>query len=153
MKKSVIIYDSWGTLISNLPDEKAGGLIKMILAYAFEGVTVSGDDDAINAMFAMIRKKMDDDIEAYEEVVRQRSEAGKKGMAKRWGNKSITDNNKVITNDNKVNQAITNITVSVSDSVSVSDKDKKKKDKIHNFQERKYDYADLEAEVRNVSKD
>ena len=129
MKKSCVIYDSWGTLIQNLPDEAAGILMKMVLQYAFYGFTNPSVDESINAMFAMIKDKLDEDAEAYEKEIQRRSEAGKKGMARRWNNKTITDDNTVITDDNTVKQNITNITVSDSVSVSVSDKDIKDKRK------------------------
>ena len=139
-KKSCIIYDSWGELIANLPDEMAGQLIKQIIGYVFDMEAGPADNPAIGAMFAMIKTKLDADADAYEETIRQRSEAGKRGMSKRWNNESITNDNTVITNDNTVitpitndNETITNITVSVSDSVSVSDKDIKEKDKKKKF--------------------
>ena len=122
-RKSVIIYDSWGTMIEALPAEQAGKLIKAICAYSFSGIEPEIDDPAINAVFLMIRSKLDEDAEAYKEEVKRRSEAGKKGMSKRWGKEPITNNNTVITNNNSVKHGITNITDSVSVSVSVSDKD------------------------------
>ena len=45
-KKSCVIYDSWGDLICNLPDELAGKLTKMILGYAFKGIETESDDPA-----------------------------------------------------------------------------------------------------------
>ena len=152
MKKSCVIYDSWKTLLVNLSDEMAGALIKMILEYALDGRTNPHPSEAVNAMFFMIKDKLDEDAEAWEEVKRQRSEAGKKAMSKRWGdNKSITNDNTVITNDNGVitndNKDITNITVSDSVSVSVSDKDKKKNTKkkstFYSFPERNINYEEL----------
>ena len=142
-KKSCVIYDSWGTLMQNLPDEMAGILIKMVLEYAFTGSTNPSNDESIDAMFSMIKIKLDEDAEAYAEEIKRRSEAGKKGMASRWNDRKITEDNTVITNDNtlitddnslitddnKGYQSITSITDSVSVSVSeyVSDKDKRKK--------------------------
>lgn len=137
MKKSCIFYDSWAELIINLPDDMAGELIKMILGYTFDEGTCYSENQAINAMFAMIKLKLDEDTEAYEEVIRQRSEAGKRGMASRWNktsdNKPITKNNEVITNDNSVKNEITNITVYDSVSDNESDKDKKEKEQKKKF--------------------
>lgn len=130
MKRSIVVYDSWGELLCNLPDEAAGILIKMMCQYSFSESADPSDNEMINAMFMMIKSKLDEDTESYEETVKKRSEAGKKGMEKRWkDNNDITEDNNVITNDNTVNQNITNITDSVSVSVSdsVSDKDKKKR--------------------------
>lgn len=132
MKRSIVIYDSWGVMIKNLPAESAGLLIKMICEYSFEGSITPSGNEHVDAMFAMIKEKLDEDAESYEETKKSRSKAGKAGMEKRWkNNKNITKDNKVITNDNTVitndnnaTEDITKITVSVSDSVSVSDKDK-----------------------------
>ena len=127
-KKSCIIYDSWGELLANLPDEMAGQLIKQIIAYAFDMTQPPIDNPAIGAMYAMIKAKIDEDRIEYEKEIKRRSEAGKKGMTNRWNNRTITEDNTVITDDNSVKQEITNITDSVSVSVSdsVSDKDIKK---------------------------
>lgn len=124
MKRSIVFYDSWGELISNLPDDMAGSLIKMICQYSFTGDVQASEDASIDAMFAMIRTKLDEDAEAYQETIRKRSEGGKKGMKSRWNNSDITPDNSVITQDNSVTKKITPITV--SDSVSVSDNNNKK---------------------------
>ena len=65
----------------------------------------------------MMKAKVDEDTEAYEEEIKRRSEAGKKGMSKRWDKEPITNDNTVITedntaitNDNSDKQSITNIT-------------------------------------------
>ena len=102
IRKSCIIYDSWGELIAHLPDEMAGKLVKQIITHAFDMEQPEIDDPAIGAMFAMIKIKLDEDAEAYKKTVEQRSEAGKRGMSKRWNNKPITNDNGVITNDNDV---------------------------------------------------
>lgn len=126
-KKSFVLYDSWGELITNLPDDMAGALIKSVISYAIDGEERDTDDPAIKAMFAMIKAKLDEDAAAYEEAIKQRSEAGKKAMAKRWGNNATKDNgvitkdNGVITDDNGVKQSVTKITVSESVSVSESE--------------------------------
>ena len=124
-KKSCIIYDSWGELLINLPDEMAGELIKHILAYAFDRDIGTSENPAIGAMFAMIKSKLDEDADAYEEIKNMRSEAARK----RWSEcktmqkhanacKSIKDNTEEC-------KSMQKDAVSVSDSVSVSDKDKK----------------------------
>ena len=82
------------------------------------------------------------DAAAWEETKKQRSEAGKKGMAKRWHNGVITNDNKPITNDNSVTGAITPITVNVNDNVNVNVK-KHKKSGVHDFPEREYDFSKL----------
>ena len=117
-KKSCVIYDSWGILIKELPDDMAGGLIKMVLEYAFDGSTNPSPSASINAMFAMIKDKMDDDIVAYEEVINKRSEAAKK----RWNNNPPMQNDANACTCIKENANAQNCmqmdAVSVSDSVS-----------------------------------
>ena len=127
MRNSCVIYDSWKEMIVSLPDEMAGELIKMILTYALDGEQLSTDNPGLKAMFNMISKKMDEDEAAWREECKRRSEAGKKGMANRWG-KAIADDNRVITKDNTLitkgnsnKQTVTNITVSESESESESD--------------------------------
>lgn len=145
MRKSCVIYDSWADQILNLPHDIAGEYIQAILMYAIYGEEVNSDNPFINAMLVPVKKKLDEDAKAWEEVKKQRSEAGKKGMQSRW-------HNKVITNDNNVKQDITNITV--TDTVTVTDikekKYKKKKSTFHNFPEREYDYTELKGAVEDV---
>ena len=138
MRNSIVIYSSWGKLITGLSSDAAGSLMQRICKYSFEDDDTPSDNEAVEAMFAMIKDKLDDDAAKYAEVVNKRSEGGKKGMASRWGKRVITSDNTVITNDNTVitndntvithdNTPITQITVSDTDTVSVSDKDKKSK--------------------------
>ena len=133
MRNSIVIYSSWGKLMTGLSSDTAGALMQRICKYSFEDDDAPSDNETVEAMFAMIKDKLDDDAAKYAEVVNKRSEGGKKGMASRWGNTVITNDNTVITNDNTVitndNTPITQITDTVSDTdtVSVSDKDKKSK--------------------------
>lgn len=69
MKKSCVIYDSWGELLVNLPDDMAGQLIKQIIAYAFDMTQLPIDNPAIGAMFAMVKSKLDEDAEKYQAKV------------------------------------------------------------------------------------
>ena len=134
MKNSIVFYSSWGKLFKGLPKEAAGELIQKICEYSFEGNSEPTENEFVQAMFQMIKAKLDEDAESYDRAIQKRSAAGKKGMEKRW-----KDNNVItpITNDNSVKQSITNITdtvsvsdtvsdtVSVSEYVSESDKDKR----------------------------
>ncbi len=137
MRGSIVIYDSWGRMISALPDEQALELVRMIFAYSFEDTYPLSNDQSVNAMFGMIREKLDEDAEAWERTRQARSEAGKLGNEIRWGNRdaSQSDNENRKTShcdnrDRKASQSIAKIAVSVSDYVSVSDKDiEKEKDK------------------------
>jgi len=121
MKKSIVFYSNWGELIANLPTEAAGELIKMICAYSFEDKVIDVDNPMISAMFSMIKTKLDEDADAYKEVLKKRSEAGKKGMSARWSkDDAITSDNTVITNVTSDNTVIKNITP-ITDTDTVTD--------------------------------
>ena len=127
MRDSIVFYDSWGRMICDLPNEQAATLIKMIFNYTFNDLVSESDDITVNAIFGMIREKLDEDANKWEETRRKRSEGGKKGMSTRWGDKSvITNDNSVIESNDELKEVITPITVSDSVSVSVSDIDKEK---------------------------
>ena len=99
-KKSFVAYADWKYTFDELSNEKAGELIKHIFAYVNDENPVS-EDMLINAVFANIKHTLKRDLKRYEKTCKKRSEAGKKGMAKRWG----TDNK-----NNKCYKAITKIT-------------------------------------------
>lgn len=122
MRESIILYDSWGRLVCGLPDDQAAKLCKMVFEYSFIGTMPESDDTTVNAMFSMIREKLDEDADKWNETRRARSEAGKKGNEVRWGNRKASQS------DNLRSQNIANIAVSDSVSVYVS-KDIKEKDK------------------------
>lgn len=93
-KNSFVVYDNWSTLLCGLPDEEAGKLIKAICSYKL-GVLESIDDPVTAAMFNMIKDKLDEDEESYNETCKRRAENGKMGADKRW-------------NDGKTKQKIAN---------------------------------------------
>ena len=146
-KQTFLMYKSWAAMLIDLPEAQTSAVIKGICRYQL-GYDLSVDDPVASAILAMIIPQMELDDKKYADEIRKRSEAGKKGMRKRWeaGRADASDNG-VITNDNTVitddNTSITNVTplspaitkitdyVSVSDSVSdsVSEKDKRSKDK------------------------
>lgn len=117
MKKSCVIYDSWAELIENLPDEMAGQLIKMVLGYAFGRENNKNDDPAINAMFSMIKTKIDEDNCKYQEKV------------ERIKNNSSRNRNDIDTKSERNQNDVESVSVSVSVSEYVSDKEVKEKDK------------------------
>ena len=118
-KKSCVIYDSWGELIYNLPNDMAGLLIKEIISYAFDMEPMTDVDPAINAMFAMIKTKMDDDMRSYQAKV-ERLKANSERNRNDIGTKSKR-------NRNEVSGVSVSESVSESDSVSVNDSEKDKK--------------------------
>lgn len=114
MRDSIVFYDSWGRMICDLPNEQAATLIKMVFNYTFNDLVSESDDITVNAIFGMIKEKLDEDADKWEETRRARSEAGKRGNAVRWGNRKTSQS------DNLPSQNIAKIAVSDSVSVSVS---------------------------------
>ena len=125
MRGSIVIYDSWGRMISALPDEQALELVRMIFAYSFEDTYPLSNDQSVNAMFGMIREKLDEDAEAWERTRQARSEAGRKGgIASSKAKQRLANVSK-----GKQSQANQAVSVSVSEYVSVyKDKEKDKKE-------------------------
>ena len=108
-KKSFLLYCDLIHTVKKLTDEQAGKLFKHALEYVND-LNPETDDIITDLCFEPIRQSLKRDLKKYEKIKQKKSEAGKKGMAKRWGK----DNS-----DNKCYKPITKITV--SDSVSVSD--------------------------------
>lgn len=131
MKNSFVLYNDYRKHITLLSDTDKGKLLDAIFSYA-DGEEVELDG-SVGMAFSFIKAQMDRDAAKWEEERQARSEAGKRGMATRWGehNKDITKDNSVIpvitkdnsvipaiTDDNKAYQDITNITVNVTDTVT-----------------------------------
>jgi len=128
-KKSFLIYLDYKEHFDLLTDEQLGQLMRVIMEYEATGEEPK-IDGVLKMAFSFIKKQLDRDREKWQEQKSKKSEAGKKGMAKRWANtaKDNTDNNdnSVITkdnNDNSVKNEITEITVTdtVTDNVTVTD--------------------------------
>lgn len=136
MKDSVIFYQDWYEAIAELPPEERVQAYDAVFAYAFKGETPT--NKLIRGITALMRSAIDRDNAKYSVTSRARSEAGKKGMAKRWGNRESSDNKcyQPIT-------PITKITDKVKDKeqeqVKEQDKDKEKETKIV------YPYQDIVA--------
>ena len=82
MATPFIIYESWSTLITNLPTEQAGELIQALCARQLEQeheIT----DPTVNAIYMMISAKMDEDTAKYSEKSTKRTDAAQKRWSKR----------------------------------------------------------------------
>jgi len=115
-KKSFVLYCDLIHTIGQLPNEKAGELFKHILLYVNDHNPVT-EDIIINIAFEPIKQQLKRDLIKWDNERKSRSDAGKKGMEKRWG-----ENNKHITKDNTVINDITNITDNVTVNVNVINK-------------------------------
>lgn len=76
-KKGFVLYADQIGLFSQLPDDKAGQLIKHIYAYVNDQNPTT-DDLVINIAFEPIKQQLKRDLKKFEEAKKQRSQAGKK---------------------------------------------------------------------------
>lgn len=58
-EREIVINDTWASVISMLPDKKAGKLFKKIIHYSLSGEFHASDDKTVNAIFSEIRTDMD----------------------------------------------------------------------------------------------
>ena len=110
-KKGFILYADQKALFEQLPNDKAGELIKFIFAYVNDEDPVT-EDLIINLAFTPIKQQLKRDLIKFEETKGKRSEAGKAGANKRWQN---------IANDSKRISTIAKI--AVNDNVNVKEND------------------------------
>lgn len=127
-KKSFVMMEDWTVLLSKLPEQEAGRLIKAICTYQLTG-ELDESDPIVVAWMSVITPIMDENNEKHEETCQKRAEAGKNGAAKRWKADSkpmandsncYPDDSKRIANDSKP-MANTWQTMPESESDSVSE--------------------------------
>jgi hypothetical protein len=134
-KKGFILYADQKAIFDQLPNDKAGELIKFILSYVNDE-NPETDDLIIKLAFTPIQQQLKRDLIKYEETKENRSKAGKAGANKRWQN--ITEDSKRINDMAKI---------AVNDNVNVKDK------VIDNIEERKSKfYASLSLFVDEYPK-
>lgn len=134
-KKGFILYADQKAIFDQLPNEKAGELIKFIFSYVNDE-NPQTDDLIIKLGFTPIQQQLKRDLVKYEETKEKRSEAGKAGANKRWQN---------VAEDSKRIKGIAKI--AVNDNVNVKDK------VIESIEERKSKfYAALSIYVNEYPK-
>lgn len=108
-KISFLMYLDYEEQFNLLTDEQLGQLMRAIMQYEKTN-EVPKLEGIVKMAFSFIKQQLDRDSEKWQEEKKKRSEAGKKGMAKRWkNNKVTTGNNKnnsvknIITRNNKYN--------------------------------------------------
>lgn len=122
MKKSFIIYDSWALMISQMPNEEAGQLIKKICKYEISGEYENGFT-SVDAIFSMIKAKIDEDSEKYEEICKKRRESGSLGGKQKKANgKQMLPNGKQMQSDTDTDTDTVSDTDTKTDSKSISAK-------------------------------
>ena len=129
MKDSFILYNSFYDPLKLLTDEQLGRLFRAIFEFNINGSEEVSND--IKMAFAFIKNQLIVDSKKYENTLKRKSEAGKRGMKSRWSNSKeniteITNDNSVInditkiTEDNSVINTITNIT-KITDNENVNE--------------------------------
>ena len=109
-KKSFVAYLSWFDALEEYSDAEVGQLMRSLARYAKTGEEPEFSDRGMRGNWKFMCSDVKRASEKWDETRKKRSNAGKHGMAKRWGKpEDITK----ITNDNNVNDDITKITVDV----------------------------------------
>lgn len=109
-KKSFVAYLSWFDALEEYSDAEVGQLMRALARYAKTGEKPEFSDRGMRVNWKFMCSDVKRASEKWDETRKKRSNAGKRGMAKRWGkSEDITK----ITNDNNVNDDITKITVDV----------------------------------------
>ena len=83
-KKSFLLYCDLIHTVQKLNDDQAGKLFKHILEYVND-LNPQTEDILLQVCFEPIKQNLKRDLKKYEKTCKKRSEAGKKGMEKRWG--------------------------------------------------------------------
>lgn len=120
--RTFIFNVEWQEVLVDYPPEVRLEVYEAIIEYVASG-TLSELKPLAKMAFSFIKKEVDYNLENYNEVSKARSEAGKKGMRKRWGGKrdgmgdddtvqDVTNITNVMddNNDNKPYQDVTNVT-------------------------------------------
>lgn len=126
MRDGFILHEKTMAQVALLSDEQAGELLRAMIAH-YQGVELEVSQ-IVGIIMVDARERMDSDKAAYEELTEKRTEAGRRGAAKRWqtdgksmanDGKAIASHNKRMANDSK---HMANDGESVSVSVSVNNK-------------------------------
>lgn len=115
-KKSFVAYLSWFDVLEEYSDAEVGQLMRALARYAKTGEEPEFSDRGMRGNWKFMCSDVKRASEKWDETRKKRSNAGKRGMAKRWGK---PDDITKITNDNNVNDDITKITVDVDVDVDV----------------------------------
>lgn len=83
-KKSFVMYNDWGGAIDNMSDAQAGQLLKSVYNHVrnMDSIPV---DDSIKFVLDIIKGKIQEDTDTYDEMCNKRSDWGKQGKNKQLG--------------------------------------------------------------------
>ena len=76
--KSFVMYDSWMEMVEDMTTEEAGLLLKAIYAYR-KDKDYKPEDRSIRNAFNILKQRLNEDEDAYQQKVEKRAEAGKMG--------------------------------------------------------------------------
>lgn len=110
-KKSFVAYLEWFDALEEYSDAEVGQLMRALARYAKTGEEPEFSDRGMRGSWKFMRSDVKRASDKWDETRKKRSEAGKRGMAKRWGTADK------ITNDNNAIPDITKITVNVDGNV------------------------------------
>lgn len=107
--RTFIFNVEWQEVLVDYPPEVRLEVYEAIIEYVASG-TLSELKPLAKMAFSFIKKEVDYNLESYNEVSKARSEAGKKGMRKRWGGKrdgmgdddTVQDVTNITYNDNYI---------------------------------------------------
>ena len=122
-KKGFILYADQKELFDQLPNDKAGELIKHIFSYVNDE-NPETDDILLKLAFTPIKQQLKRDLVKFEETKVKRSEAGKKSAEARRNKKEQDATNS--TSVKSVQHTSTKATVKENVNVTVNDKVKEK---------------------------
>ena len=148
IKKSFVFNVAWQEVLMDYPPEVRLEVYDAVIRYAASG-TLSELKPLAKMAFSFIKKEIDYYNERYDDMVSKRSEAGKKGMLSRYGNKKDSTN---VTSDNKTNtsyQTVTNVTDNdnVNDNKETSSNEEAKKASL-SLGTRERELRDLESSLK-----
>lgn len=116
-KKGFILYADQKELFDQLPNDKAGELIKHIFSYVNDEDPVN-EDLLINLAFTPIKQQLKRDLKKWESQHAQRVEAGKRSA-------EVRKRNATSVNERSISSTVNGtVTVNVTDNVSVLDTQK-----------------------------
>lgn len=110
-KDSLILYESFFEATQDLSVSEVGEIWKALHLYLATDEDYEFQSITSKLAWNFIKLQLNADAKKWQETCKRRSEAGKRGMQKRWKNeKDITSVNFVINENNKNNKAINAIT-------------------------------------------
>lgn len=88
-KDSFIMYTEYGDMLEAVTAEQAGLIIRAMVNYSRDKAP-DLTDPVVNAVFSTIRPRMDRDREKWEQEVKRRAEAGRKGGLAKASNAKLS---------------------------------------------------------------